>query len=228
MMEWLLWGIFPYLVLLVFIGGHLIRYQYDQLGWTVKSSEFLSKKDLRYGIMLLHWGIIFVFIGHVLGLIIPKGFYDAVGITKDAYHLLAIGAGIPAGLAAFIGILLLVKRRFTNPRVKQTTSRADTVALLALLVVVGSGLSATFMNIDSQGFDYRTTISPWFRGLFYFNVQPELMADVPVWFKTHVLASFTFFAIWPFTRMVHVFSLPFMYLTRSPIIFRKKRNKNAA
>ncbi|ADH98807.1 respiratory nitrate reductase subunit gamma [Salisediminibacterium selenitireducens] len=228
MMEWLLWGILPYAVLVIFIGGHLIRYQYDQLGWTVKSSEFLSKKDLRYGILLLHWGIIFVLIGHVLGLIVPKGVYDALGITKDAYHYLAIGAGIPAGIAALIGLLLLVRRRLTNPKVKQTTSKADTVALLALLVVVGSGLSATFMNIDSQGFDYRTTISPWFRGLFYLNVQPELMTEVPVWFKTHVLAAFAFFAIWPFTRMVHVFSLPFMYLTRSPMIFRKKRKNNAA
>lgn len=227
-MEWILWGILPYLVLLIFIGGHLIRYQYDQLGWTVRSSEFLGKKDLRYGILLLHWGIIVVFIGHVLGLIIPKGFYDALGITKEAYHVLAIGAGIPAGLAVLIGLLLLLRRRIVNRHVKKTTSKADMVALLALLVVVGSGLSATFMNIDSQGFDYRTSLSPWFRGLFYFNVQPELMQEVPVWFKTHVLASFAFFAIWPFTRMVHVFSLPLMYITRSPIIFRRRRKKNAA
>ncbi|SER78911.1 respiratory nitrate reductase subunit gamma [Salisediminibacterium halotolerans] len=227
-MELLLWGVLPYVAMVLFIGGHIVRYQYDQFGWTAKSSEFLESKDLRYGSIMLHWGLIFVLFGHILGLVIPLSFYQAIGISHTAYHYLAIGAGIPAGLIAFAGLLLLIRRRIMHRKLQQTTSLADKLALGALFIVIASGLSATFMNVDAQGFDYRESISPWFRGIFALQVQPELMSDVPVWFKTHILAATGLFVVWPFTRLVHVFSFPVMYLTRSPIVYRKQRNKKAS
>lgn len=226
-MDLLLWGILPYVVIVIFIGGHIVRYKYDQFGWTTKSSEFLEKKDLKYGSLLFHWGLILVFGGHVMGVLVPISLHEALGISESAYHTLALAVGIPAGFILLIGLLLLIRRRLKHPKIKVTTSKGDWVALIALLVVIGSGLVATIFNIDSGGFDYRTTIAPWFRGIFTFNVQPELMSSVPLWFKFHVLGGLALFAVWPFTRLVHFFSLPIFYLGRSPIVYRRHSKKTS-
>ena len=85
-----------------------------------------------------------------------------------------------------------------------------------------AGLSSTFLNIDSKGFDYRTTIGPWFRSLFVFQPKVDYMKEVPVWFKIHILAGMGLFAVWPFTRLVHVFSAPIKYVSRSYVIYRRR------
>lgn len=221
-MDLLLWGVFPYIVLTVFILGHIYRYQKDQFGWTTKSSEFLEKKRLRIGSLLFHWGLLFVVGGHVIGLIIPVGFYNALGITEHQYHLVALVFGLPAGIAAFAGIILLTYRRISVKRIKATTSPSDWAALVFVLLAILTGLIATSFNVDAHGFDYRTTIAPWLRGLFIFNVQPELMQSVPIWFKIHIYCTFALYVAWPFTRLVHAFSFPLRYLRRSYVIYKKR------
>lgn len=221
-MDLLLWGIIPFIVLTIFIGGHIYRYQKDQFGWTTKSSEFLEKKHLKIGSLLFHWGIIFVFGGHILGLIIPVGFYNALGISEHTYHLVAISFGIPAGMASLIGIILLSYRRVSVQRIKATTSTSDWVALICILLAIITGMIATSFNIDSQGFDYRTTIAPWLRGLLIFKVQPELMASIPIWFKIHIYSTFALYVVWPFTRLVHAFSFPVRYLRRNYVIYKRR------
>ncbi|MEQ6388918.1 respiratory nitrate reductase subunit gamma [Bacillaceae bacterium S4-13-58] len=227
-MDWILWGILPYVTLTLFIGGHIYRYQKDQFGWTSKSSEFLEKKHLRFGSLLFHWGIIFVFIGHVMGLAVPEIVYSTLGVSEEMYHWIAIIGGVPAGIVAILGLFILSFRRWRVKRIKVTTSKGDVLALVFLGIVMLSGLSATFSNIDSHGFDYRTTIGPWLRGLFYLNVQPELMAEVPVWFKFHIGAVYGLIVVWPFTRLVHVFSLPLRYLSRSYVVYKKRENRKAS
>ncbi|AMV11017.1 respiratory nitrate reductase subunit gamma [Geobacillus stearothermophilus] len=222
-----LWVIVPYLALVLFVAGHIWRYQRDQFGWTSKSSELLEKRQLRLGSLLFHWGILFVFVGHVMGILIPEPFYEALGVTEEMYHALALAGGIPAGLAAFVGFVILFRRRLTVKRVRTTSSTGDWVALGFLLVVIASGLSSTFLNIDSHGFDYRTTIGPWFRGLLTFRPNPAYMEAVPLWFQIHILAAFGLFAVWPFTRLVHVFSFPLRYLQRSYVVYRKRMPKQA-
>ncbi|SER42140.1 nitrate reductase gamma subunit [Gracilibacillus ureilyticus] len=220
--DWLLWGILPYIVLTIFIGGHIYRYQKDQFGWSSKSSEFLEKKYLRIGSLLFHGGIFAVLGGHFLGILVPVSVYHSLGVTEHQYHVIALLFGIPAGIAAVTGLAILCYRRLSVKRIFKTTSKGDWAVLFFLMIVVLSGLSATFLNIDSHGFDYRTTIAPWFRGLFIFRVQPELMAEVPVWFKIHLFANYAFASIWPFTRMVHVFSFPARYLSRSFVIYKRQ------
>jgi nitrate reductase gamma subunit len=217
-----LWVILPYLVLAVFIGGHVFRYQYDQFGWTTKSSELLEKKTLKWGSLLFHWGILFVFGGHVMGIVIPVSFYENLGISEHFYHKIALLFGIPAGVAAFAGLVILCWRRLTFKRIIATSSIGDYIALFFLLVVAATGLSATLLNVHPHGFDYRTTIGPWFRSLFYFRPDASAMEDVPIWFKIHIIAAFGIFAVWPFTRLVHVFSLPLKYLFRSYVVYRRK------
>lgn len=224
MLDQFLWIILPYIAITIFIAGHFYRYHHDQFGWTSKSSELLEKKMLRIGSNLFHWGIIFVFFGHVMGLMIPIGFYESLGVTEEQYHMIALIGGIPAGIAATLGLFLLTYRRMTVRRLISTSSKGDWATLIFLIVVVLSGMSATFLNIDSN-FDYRTSIAPWLRGLLTFQPDPAFMKEVPVPFKIHVLAALGIFAAWPFTRLVHVFSLPLRYLNRSYVIYRKRSPK---
>ncbi len=222
MLEQFLWVVLPYIVLTIFIGGHIYRYQHDQFGWTSKSSELLEKKQLRIGSNLFHFGIIFVFFGHVMGLLVPVEVYEGLGISEEQYHFIALAGGIPAGLAATVGLFILSYRRITVRRVLTTSTKGDWATLFFLAIVILSGMSATFLNVDSNGFDYRTTIGPWLRGVLIFRPDASLMSTVPLWFKIHILAGFGIFAAWPFTRLVHVFSAPLRYMTRSYVVYRKR------
>lgn len=223
MLEQFLWVVLPYIVLTVFIGGHIYRYNRDQFGWTTKSSELLEKKLLRLGSNLFHWGIVVVFFGHVLGLLIPVAFYESLGISESQYHMLTLIGGIPAGLVAACGLFILMYRRMTVRRLIATSTPGDYVALFFLAIVILSGLSATFLNVNPHGFDYRTTIGPWLRGVLTFRADASYLTTVPVWFKIHMLASLGLFAAWPFTRLVHAFSVPLRYLSRSYVIYRKRK-----
>ncbi|CAG9611283.1 Nitrate reductase-like protein NarX [Bacillus rhizoplanae] len=223
MIDQFLWVLFPYIILVIFIGGHIFRYNYDQFGWTSKSSELLEKKMLRIGSLLFHFGIMFVIGGHVMGILIPEPVYSSLGISEHTYHIMAIGFGLPAGIASVIGLFILTYRRFTIKRIIATSTTGDYIALILLLIVMLAGLSSTFLNIDSNGFDYRTTIGSWFRSLFIFQPKAEYMAEVPIWFKIHIVAAMGLFAAWPFTRLVHVFSVPVKYLRRSYVIYRKRK-----
>ncbi|MEC1666022.1 respiratory nitrate reductase subunit gamma [Bacillus mojavensis] len=218
----ILWGVMPYIVLTIFIGGHIYRYQHDQFGWTAKSSELLEKKKLAAGSILFHWGMLCVIGGHLMGILIPEALYTSIGISEHFYHKMAIGAGLPAGVAACTGLFILTYRRLFDKRIRKTSSPSDILMLILLLFMMLTGVAATFLNIDSRGFDYRTTIGPWFREIFLFRPDASLMESVPLWFKLHIMIGYIVFILWPFTRLVHVFSLPLKYLTRSYVVYRKR------
>ncbi|XJZ28848.1 respiratory nitrate reductase subunit gamma [Bacillota bacterium Lsc_1132] len=222
MFDQFLWMIFPYIVLTIFIFGHIYRYNHDQFGWTSKSSELLEKKLLRLGSNLFHFGIIFVFFGHVAGLLIPVGVYESLGVSEQAYHTVALIGGIPAGIASVAGLIILSYRRITVRRIIATSTKGDYLAVIFLTIVALSGLAATFLNIEPKGFDYRQTIGPWIRSVLLFHADASYLANVPVWFKIHLVAAMGIFAVWPFTRLVHVFSMPLRYLSRSYVIYRKR------
>ncbi|MEC1635976.1 respiratory nitrate reductase subunit gamma [Bacillus mojavensis] len=218
----ILWGGMPYIVLTIFIGGHIYRYQHDQFGWTAKSSELLEKKKLAAGSILFHWGMLCVIGGHLMGILIPEALYTSIGISEHVYHKMAIGAGLPAGVSACTGLFILTYRRLFDKRIRKTSSPSDILILILLLFMMLTGVAATFLNIDSRGFDYRTTIGPWFREIFLFRPDASLMESVPLWFKLHIMIGYIVFILWPFTRLVHVFSLPLKYLTRSYVVYRKR------
>lgn len=223
-----LWVIFPYLTIVVFIVGHIFRYNTDQIGWTAKSSEFLEKKSLKWGSILFHVGILMVFGGHVAGILIPKSFFEGIGVTEEMYHTSAIFGGGLAGIITFIGIMILLFRRIGDKRIRRTSSIGDMVVAILLFVEVGMGLYNTLgHNLLVGGFDYRVTIAPWFRGLLIFRPDPSLMVSVPLVYKLHTLFAFAIFGIWPFTRLVHVWSLPIEYLKRSFIIYRSRNARKA-
>ncbi|MFC7679962.1 respiratory nitrate reductase subunit gamma [Paenibacillus sp. GCM10028914] len=219
-----LWVIYPYIILILFIVGLYYRYQTDQFGWTAKSSEMLEKKKLRLGSNLFHIGIIFVFFGHVGGILIPKSWLLALGVSDHLYHLMALSLGTVAGLMTLIGCIILVIRRLTDVRIRRTSSFGDMLSIILLTLIVVVGMLATLFNMGGSGeFDYRETIGPWLRGVLIFRPDYTLMSTVPVIFKIHVVLGLALFAVFPFTRLVHMLSMPIKYLGRSYVVYRRRR-----
>ncbi|MHA0855430.1 respiratory nitrate reductase subunit gamma [Paenibacillus sp. CMAA1364] len=219
-----IWVIYPYLIVVIFLIGLYYRYQTDQFGWTAKSSEILEKKLLRSGSILFHVGIMLVLFGHIGGLLIPKAWLIAIGISDHLYHLMAIYVGGFAGVLTLAGCLILLYRRLSNPRVRKTSSFGDMLSIILLTVIIVVGMGATLFNATSHtDFDYRETISPWIRGVLTFTPDGNLMSDVPLIFKIHVMLGLALFAVFPFTRLVHMLSMPIQYLRRSYVVYRKRK-----
>jgi nitrate reductase gamma subunit len=220
-----LWVIFPYVCLAVFVVGHVWRYRYDKFGWTTRSSQLYEDRLLRIGSPLFHFGMLGVVAGHVIGLVIPQIWTDALGISEDTYHVVALAGGIPAGLATLAGLAILVYRRRTVGPVFSATTKNDKAmyAVLGTVIVLGiwNTIAGSLLNFGGS-YDYREGVSVWFRQVFAFRPDPELMAEAPIGFQLHALAAFLLFAMWPFTRLVHVFSAPVGYLTRPYVVYRSR------
>ena len=222
-MNLMLWVVYPYLCLASFAIGHFWRYRVDQFGWTTRSSQLYERKLLRMGSLLFYFGALAAIGGHVLGLIVPEGVTAFFGVTETMYHLVSVGAGTVAGSACLLGFAVLVYRRLAVRRVALVTSRMDVVTYVMLGLVMMLGMLETVgVNLLGGGYDYRGTVSVWFRDLFLLNPQPMLMASAPHLYQIHALAAFALFAIWPYTRLVHVWSLPFDYLWRPTIVYRSR------
>ncbi|MEV5743446.1 respiratory nitrate reductase subunit gamma [Microbispora rosea] len=218
-----LWVVAPYVALTVFVLGHVWRYRYDKFGWTTRSSQMYESRLLRIGSPLFHFGVLVVALGHVGGLVIPKTWTEAVGVSEHAYHLTAVVLGTVAGICTVAGLAILVYRRRTVGPVFTATTRNDKLMYALLALTIALGLTATVMaNIVGGGYDYRNTISPWFRSVFYFQPDGDLMAAAPILFKLHALSAIVLFAVWPFTRLVHMLTAPVGYLTRPYIVYRSR------
>jgi len=219
----LLWVVYPYVALTVLVVGTLARYNYDQYGWSAKSSEFLEKRLLRWGSLLFHWGIVFVFLGHVAGLLVPLRAYRAIGVPDHLYHLAATLGGGLAGLMAVVGLVLLLVRRLLVKRVLRTTAPMDFLALGLLLVTAALGLAMTLAHgVAAVPYEYRATVGPWIRGILLLQPKPALMAGVPLLLKLHILAALALVAVSPCTRLVHIWSAPLAYPRRAPIQYRRR------
>ena len=220
-LDILLWVVWPYVCLAVFVFGHWWRYHYDKFGWTTRSSQLYESRLLRWGSPLFHFGILFVFLGHVMGLGVPKSWTSAVGISDHLYHLMAITIGAVAGFCTIVGMIILIYRRRTVGPVFSATTRMDKAMYLVLAVVILLGLANTVGQVIGE-YDYREGVSIWFRGIFRFSLHPDLMAAAPLTFQLHGFIAIFLFAMWPFTRLVHVFSAPIGYLWRPYIVYRAK------
>lgn len=200
-----------------------MRYALDPMGWGSQSSQIFESRQLRWGSQLFHWGIILVFFGHIAGLLVPIGVYRALGVSSAFYHLNAEVMGGITGLAAWTGIVILAWRRGTNRRVRRHSRKSDGFVLVLLWLVVTTGLLMTLVYPAVKGlYEYRVTVGPWIRGLLIFDPNAQLMVHVPLILKIHILLSLVFFGVFPFTRLVHIWSVPLAYLRRAPIQYRAR------
>jgi nitrate reductase gamma subunit len=212
-----LFVVVPYVCLTTFVVGHLWRYRYDKFGWTTRSSQLYENRLLRIGSPLFHFGMLGVIGGHVIGLLIPQSWTDAVGIGEHMYHVAAVGGGLLAGVMTVVGMAILVYRRRTVGPVFSATTVMDKVmyAFLAVVIVLGmwNTIAGSILTIGGE-YNYREGVSVWYRSFLAFQPDGDLMGEAPL--------GFQLFALWPFTRLVHVFSAPLGYFTRPYIVYRSR------
>ena len=222
--EILLWVVLPYVTIAVFITGTLWRYRYDKFGWTTRSSQLYERKLIRIASPIFHIGILAVLLGHVMGLLIPESWTNAAGLSEDAYHLMAVGIGFVAGACTLFGVAMLIYRRRTTGAVLAATTKNDKTMYVFLVAAICLGLITTIIGsgVLGDGYNYRETVSVWFRSIFLLNPQPELMAEAPASFQIHAVAGLLLFLVWPFTRLVHAFSVPLGYLFRPYVVYRDR------
>jgi len=217
-----LWLLLPYVSVTVFVVGHVWRYRRDQFGWTSRSTQLLESRLLAWGSTLFHYGALAVIAGHVLGILVPAGTTSALGISESMYHDLSGIAGGITGLICLAGLGILTFRRTSVRRIRVTTSPSDVIVfvLLGVLIVLGDAITFGY-NVFGSGYDYRESVGPWFRQLWY-DPDPALMADAPLAYQLHAAIPWLLFAVWPFSRLVHVWSYPLQYLGRPYILYRRR------
>jgi nitrate reductase gamma subunit len=222
-MTTLLWLTMPYVAFTSFVVGHIWRYRHDQFSWTTRSSQLYESRLLQLGSPMFHLGLLAVLGGHVLGIAIPASWTAALGVSDHAYHLISVSFGTLSGLATVAGLAILLYRRVTVSAVRKATTTIDKVMYLLLGAAIVTGMLNTVgSNLIGGGYDYRSTVSPWFRSLFTLTPQPELMVGIPISFQVHALIVLVLLAGWPYTRLVHVFSAPLGYLTRPYVVYRSR------
>ncbi|MEU2109928.1 respiratory nitrate reductase subunit gamma [Streptomyces sp. NPDC019507] len=223
-LDILLWGVLPYVTVVILVGGSVWRYRYDQFGWTTRSSELYESRLLRIGSPLFHFGILVVVIGHVIGLVIPESWTSAIGLSETAYHVQALLLGGIAGIATLAGAAILIYRRRTTGPVFMATTRNDKTMYVVLVAAIVAGLATTLLGAGVVGeeHNYRETVSPWFRSVFALQPDIDAMSAAPLSFQVHALIGMLLFAIWPFTRLVHAFAAPVGYLFRPYIVYRSR------
>lgn len=209
-----LFGIYPYIALTILFWGSVIRFERDPFTWKSSSSQLLRRKQLIMGSVLFHIGILVIFGGHLVGLLTPIALFDALGISHGAKQILAIVAGGFAGILMLIGGTMLLHRRLTDPRIRMNSSFADTGILVLLMVQLLLGLSTIFLSLGHLDGHEMTKFMSWAQGIFFFDSGAAgYITDVHIIFKTHLLLGLTIFVLFPFTRLVHMLSVPIRYIT---------------
>ena len=227
-LDFLLWVALPYLCIASFVVGHVWRYRRDQYTWTARSTQLLERPLLLVGSTLFHFGLLFAIGGHLLGVLVPRSWTEAVGISDTVYHWFAVVAGTISGIAIVAGFSILVYRRIRIGRVRVTTTRSDLVLYPVLAATILFGMLATAWGSAADRYAYRETVSPWFRGIFALDPHASLMTGAPFVFQAHAVTAWLLFAVWPFTRLVHVWSVPLAYIGRAPILYRRRVSESPA
>lgn len=216
-------GIYPYIAITVFFVGSLLRYDRDQYTWKASSSQLLSRKDMRLGSNLFHIGIIALFFGHLMGLLTPHWAYESV-ISAGTKQVLAMTAGGIFGLTCLVGMILLIRRRLKDARVRATSQAGDLPVLLLLFVQLVLGLltiPASAQHLDGSSM---LVLASWAQHIVTFQGDAaSLVSGEAFIFKIHLVLGLTIFLVFPFTRLVHVWSAPIQYLARSGYQIVRKR-----
>ncbi len=227
-MHQFLYGTLPYIALTVLLVGSVVRYERDPYTWKSSSSQLLRRKQLMWGSILFHLGVLVIFAGHLFGLLLPVEFYDALGVGHSFKQgLAAIGGGI-AGIFAIIGALLLAHRRFADPRVKATSSFADSAIILVLILQLLLGLATVPLSLTHMDGHEMVNLMNWANGIFTFDGNAaSYIAGANIIFKLHILLGLVIFILFPFTRLVHMLSAPVRYLWRPGYQIVRSRRKRA-
>ncbi len=210
-----IFGVFPYIALTILIVGSIARYETDPFSWKSSSSQLLRRKQLVWGSVLFHVGVLIVFFGHLIGLLTPIWIFDAIGISHGFKQLMAIVIGGVAGVLALIGGGMLFHRRVRDPRIRRNSSFADIGILAILLLQLLLGMGTIVVSLDHLDGTEMVRFMAWAQGIFTFEAGAAgYIADAALIFKLHLFLGLVIFVLFPFTRLVHMLSVPLRYLTR--------------
>lgn len=220
--EHFLFGIYPYIGLSVFLIGSLVRFERGQYTWRSGSSQMLRSRQLRWGSNLFHIGILFLFAGHFVGLLTPHWLYEHF-ITAGAKQMVAVVSGGTAGTICFIGLTLLLHRRLTDARIRATSSPMDIAILLVLWLQLVLGLVTLPYSVQHSDGSTMLALSEWAQRIVTFRGgAAELVSGVDWPFKLHLVLGITIFVLFPFSRLVHIWSAPVGYVFRSYQLVRRR------
>lgn len=229
MTDWinhLLFGYYPYVCMTVFLLGSWIRFDRDQYTWKSDTSQILRNDGrLRWGSYLFHIGVLFLFFGHFVGLLTPHWLYEPF-ISAGAKQVLAMVSGGITGLMAFVGVSLLLHRRLTDPRIRRNSKTSDIVLLWIFWVQLALGLATVPLSAQHLDGSMMIALAEWGQRITTFRPgSVDMLAGVGWIFKTHLFLGMTIFLIFPFTRLVHIWSgfATLAYVLRPYQLVRSRR-----
>ncbi|NOY51233.1 MAG: respiratory nitrate reductase subunit gamma [Chlorobi bacterium] len=202
----------PYATIVIVLVGTIFRYMNFGFKISSLSSQFLEGKELFYGSRPFHWGLLSLFLGHLIAFLFPKSLmvWNSVPLRMLILEIAALGFGI----TVLYGLGMLVMRRFKHKRLQKVTTKMDVLVYVVLLTQVISGLwVAYFARWGSAWFP--TVLTPYLRSLFVLDPDITAVAAMPLSVKIHIVSAFTLIGLIPFTRFMHFLVYPFPYLFRS-------------
>ena len=230
-MSWLdefFFGVYPYLAGAVFLFGSLFRFDRDPYTWKSESSEILKRGNLRIASNCFHVGVLFLFFGHLIGLLAPDALFETIGLGTEGHELLAMVSGGVFGVLCWIGIVLLIYRRLSEPRIRVTSSTMDLVVVFWIFVTLSFGLSTiAFSAPNLQSGTIIAALRMWAQHVVTFHPVPYVIGDLPVVYQIHLVLGMTLFALVPFSRLVHIWSgfASVFYLLRPYQVVRPRAHR---
>lgn len=221
----LLFGIYPYIALVILAVGSVIRYDYEPYSWRSGSSQLLRRRQLVWGSVFFHVGVLAILGGHIVGLLTPISIWGMLGVSHGAKQIVAIVLGGVAGGIAIIGATMLVHRRLFDARVRATSSVSDTLIIVLLWIQLALGLMTISVSLQHLDGHEMVKFMNWAQGIFTFNPEASsYVANASIIFKLHITLGLTIFVLFPFSRLVHMLSAPVRYLWRPGFqVVRTKR-----
>lgn len=224
-LNYLLFEFYPYVAGTVFLLGSLVRFDMSQYTWKTNSSQLLDNSmKFQIGSLLFHVGVIFLFFGHLIGLLMPHALYPYVGLTAGSKQVLAMVSGGIAGTLALVGATILLHRRLFHPKVRAHSSHMDIFILLLLYVQLVLGMFTIPVSYQHLDGSVMVILSEWAQHIVTFRGgAAEFVANVHWVYKAHIFLGVTTFLVFPFTRLVHIWSAPLTYVTRQYQVVRQRR-----
>lgn len=221
-----LFQIYPYICLGVFIVGTLTRYERSQYTWRAGSSQLLRKRSLVWGSTLFHVGVILLLMGHFVGLLMPEGLTLALGITPAQHQMLAVVAGGIFGTTAFIGLTILMIRRFFDARIRKTSAFSDDFIVVLLWIQLCLGLSTIPISLAHPDGAHMANLAKWVQHIITFRGDALVYLQGMEWiYLAHLILGMTLFLVFPFTRLIHIISAPIFYVWRPGYQIVRRRAK---
>ena len=229
--NFVIFGVMPYVALTIFLVGSIVRYERDPFTWKSSSSQLLRRKQLIWGSILFHVGILTVFFGHLVGLFTPIWVLDAIGIPYALKQWMAVLIGGPAGIAALIGSTMLIHRRLVDPRIRVTSTFPDILIMVLIWLQLAIGLLTITQTLQHMDGSEMVRFMTWSQSVVSWNINAWVtVVDVHWLYKLHIFLGLIITALFPFTRLVHIwsgFAAPFRYLLTRPgyQIVRSRRRR---